>query len=344
MENLYQKRGTNDEEDPNAEYIIELENIQKTYLLGIEGVPALRGVSFKIKRGEFVIIYGTSGGGKTSMLNIIGTIDKPTKGHLTIGGTRIGSKTPDSTLAHIRLQKMGFVFQTFNLLSTMSALENVEMPMILRGNLTASERRNRAKELLSKVGMGERFSHVPSQLSGGEQQRVTIARAIANRPDILLLDEPTGDLDTKNTVNVMDLLLQLNEEEKITLVMVTHDPNLKNAAKRVIYMRDGKIDRVEDIDEDTRRQFREKIKNELYGSGQQGSNQTRRGRFTAATEIRKPHSYETFDAGAITEAHLLLERHQVKKLNVGGFDNDSTIAVDHQSGRAYQDDTHITLE
>jgi putative ABC transport system ATP-binding protein len=310
MDILYQRRG-DDEEDP-TENIIELENIQKTYLLGIEGVPALRGVSLKIKRGEFVIIYGTSGGGKTSMLNIIGTIDKPTKGHLTICGTRIGSKTKDSTLAHIRLQKMGFVFQTFNLLSTMTALENVEMPMILRGNLSAGERRKRAKDLLTKVGMAERLHHIPAQLSGGEQQRVTIARAISNRPDILLLDEPTGDLDTHNTINVMDLLLQLNEDDKITLVMVTHDPNLKNAAQKVVYMRDGKIDRLEVIPKDVRQDFRTRIK-QVLGEGAKGDTATKRGRFTAKTEYRKPNSYETFDSSAVIEAHTLLDRHQVRK-------------------------------
>lgn len=308
---LYQRRG--DDEDPNTDYIIELENIQKTYLLGVEGVPALRGVSLKIKRGEFVIIYGTSGGGKTSMLNIIGTIDKPTKGHLTISGTRIGSKTSDSTLAHIRLQKMGFVFQTFNLLSTMTALENVEMPMILRGNLGASERTTRANDLLAKVGMAERVHHIPAQLSGGEQQRVTIARAISNRPDILLLDEPTGDLDTHNTINVMDLLLQLNEEDRITMVMVTHDPNLKNAAQRVVYMRDGKIDRIETIPEHTRQEFRSKIK-EVLGSHVQGAVTKKTGRFTSKTECRKPQNYETYDSSAVTEAQTLIDRHQVRKV------------------------------
>jgi putative ABC transport system ATP-binding protein len=350
MENLYRRRGEkiDEEEQPNTDHIIELENIQKTYLLGIEGVPALRGVSFKIRRGEFVIIYGTSGGGKTSMLNIIGTIDKPTKGHLTIDGIKIGSKTPDSTLAHIRLRKMGFVFQTFNLLATMTALENVEMPMILRGTLTASERRERAIELLTKVGMADRLHHIPAQLSGGEQQRVTIARAIANEPDILLLDEPTGDLDTQNTINVMDLLLQLNEEEAITLVMVTHDPNLKNAAKRVIYMRDGKIDRVEDIADSVRSQFRDKIRQELRLHGKLETNAKRRGRFTSATVLRKPQNYETFDQAALNEAQLLLERHQVQKNQVssplidggdggGGAASDLYLNIDTRTD--VQDDT-----
>eukprot|EP01027_Heterolobosea_sp_BB2_P004455 GEZU01006823.1.p1 GENE.GEZU01006823.1~~GEZU01006823.1.p1 ORF type:complete len:442 (+),score=110.45 GEZU01006823.1:235-1560(+) len=275
--------------------VIELDNIQKTYLLGVEGVPALRGVSLKIFKGEFIIIYGTSGGGKTSLLNIIGTIDKPTKGHLTICGNRIGSKTTDIELAEIRLKKMGFVFQTFNLLSTMSALENVEMPMVLQGTKSLSERRKRAKMLLEKVGMGARLGHLPSQLSGGEQQRVTIARAIANQPEILLLDEPTGDLDTKNTLIVMDMLMRLNEQENITLVMVTHDPALKNLADRVVYMRDGKIHRIDKIDERQRAEAKAKIREQL--AELTGVSATRRtGGRPGATEIRKPRDYSTYSA------------------------------------------------
>jgi len=231
----------------DKDIIIALNNIHKTYLLGLEGVPALRGVSVTIKRGEFVCVFGTSGGGKTSLLNIIGTIDKPTKGELFIAGTRIGSNTPDKDLADLRLHRIGFVFQTFNLLASLSAVENVEMPMILDGHLSRSERRARAIELLTIVGMQDRLDHLPAQLSGGEQQRVTIARSIANRPDILLLDEPTGDLDTVNTAIVMKLLSDLNKKEGITMVMVTHDVGLKYFANRIIWIRDGKIQRIENV-------------------------------------------------------------------------------------------------
>jgi len=227
--------------------ILTMKNIHKTYLLGIEGVPALRGVSMSIKRGEFICIFGTSGGGKTTMLNIIGTIDKPTKGDMKLCGKMINHKTTDKDLAFLRLKNIGFVFQTFNLLSSLTALENVEMPMILLGELSASERRERAISLLTKVGMKDRLDHFPSQLSGGEQQRVTIARAIANSPDILLLDEPTGDLDTVNTSIIMKLLTDLNKNENITLVMVTHDVGLKMYSDRIIWMRDGKIQRIETV-------------------------------------------------------------------------------------------------
>jgi putative ABC transport system ATP-binding protein len=232
-------------EEEDEAVIVSMNNVHKTYLLGVEGVPALRGVTLGIRAGEFVCVYGTSGGGKTSLLNLMGTIDKPTKGSIKICGTRITKSTSDSELSDIRRNKLGFVFQTFNLLSSLTALENVELPMILAGRLSRSARRARAVELLTRVGMGARLNHLPNQLSGGEQQRVTIARAIANEPKLLLLDEPTGDLDTRNTIIVMKLLLELNRDDGITLVMVTHDVGLKSYANRVIWMRDGKIQRVE---------------------------------------------------------------------------------------------------
>jgi len=243
--------------------IIGMTNVHKTYLLGIEGVTALRGVSLTIKRGEFVVIYGTSGGGKTTMLNIMGTIDKPTKGELNLCGYKINQNTKDSDLSEIRLNKTGFVFQTFNLLSSMTAQENVEMPMILSGKLTQSERQHKAKELLKIVGMGARLDHIPSQLSGGEQQRVTIARAIANDPELLLLDEPTGDLDTVNTLIVMKLLTKLNQERGITMVMVTHDVGLKGYADRIVWMRDGKIQRIETASKKKKKETIEKLNADL---------------------------------------------------------------------------------
>jgi len=231
-----------------SDIIVSLKNVHKTYLLGVEGVPALRGVSATIRRGEFVVIFGTSGGGKTSMLNIIGTIDRPTKGEVIIGGVRVNNATPDRELANIRLNRLGFVFQTFNLLPSLSAIDNVTLPMVLKGVLSPSERTARGKHVLGQVGMSHREKHYPSMLSGGEQQRVTIARAIGNQPDLLLLDEPTGDLDHQNSNSVMKVLLDLNIRDGITLVMVTHDVNLKAFADRVIWMRDGKISRVEHVD------------------------------------------------------------------------------------------------
>eukprot|EP01102_Stenamoeba_stenopodia_P019168 TRINITY_DN7153_c0_g1_i1.p1 TRINITY_DN7153_c0_g1~~TRINITY_DN7153_c0_g1_i1.p1 ORF type:complete len:388 (+),score=83.91 TRINITY_DN7153_c0_g1_i1:1521-2684(+) len=244
------------------EIIIKLHNIHKTYLLGVEGVPALRGVSLTIKRGEFVCLYGTSGGGKTSLLNLIGTIDKPTKGELHLCDTRITHRTTDQLLSELRLHHIGFVFQTFNLLSGLTALENVELPMVLAGEKNAEQRRTKAIELLTRVGMEKRLDHLPSQLSGGEQQRVTIARAIANDPELLLLDEPTGDLDSINTAIVLKLLLDLNKEG-ISLLMVTHDVGLKYFADRVIWLRDGKIHRVEVVPEEKKREQIQKLEEDL---------------------------------------------------------------------------------
>ena len=184
------------------------------------------------------------------MLNILGTIDKPTKGEMKICGTVINSRTSDETLSKLRLSRLGFVFQTFNLISSLTSQENVELPMVLKGTVPAGERQYTSKQSLARVGLGHRLDHYPSQLSGGEQQRVTIARAIANKPELLLLDEPTGDLDTQNTLKVLDLLVQLNKEEGMTMVMVTHDMYLKNFADRVIWMRDGKIAKIETISEE----------------------------------------------------------------------------------------------
>ena len=231
-------------EDSDKKYnnnAITLRNIHKTYLIGIEGVPALRGVSLKIQKGEFLIIFGTSGGGKTTMLNIIGTIDTPSRGDVTIENKIIKSNTTDEELSAIRLDKIAFVFQSFNLFPNLNVLENVEIPMKIKGVLSSSERRSRALNLLTKVGLQNRLGHFPNQLSGGEQQRVTIARALANNPEILLLDEPTGDLDTKNADIVMNILMELNLKEGITMIMVTHDVGLKNYAHRVVKVVDGKI-------------------------------------------------------------------------------------------------------
>lgn len=192
-----------------------------------------------IHKGEFTMIRGPSGGGKTTLLNIIGTIDEPTRGEVTLFGESVSAESEDAYLADLRLRKIGFVFQTFNLLATMSAFENVELPMTILGRLSKSERKKRAKMLLDMVGLRDRYGHLPSELSGGEQQRVTIARALSNEPELLLLDEPTGDLDTRNTVDIMDLILKINRTERTTCVMVTHNPDLECYAHRILYVQDG---------------------------------------------------------------------------------------------------------
>eukprot|EP00708_Paratrimastix_pyriformis_P002782 GAFH01001539.1.p1 GENE.GAFH01001539.1~~GAFH01001539.1.p1 ORF type:complete len:484 (-),score=153.37 GAFH01001539.1:114-1355(-) len=260
------------------------------------------------------MICGTSGGGKTSLLNIIGTIDKPTKGRLSLCGTHVTPRTSDDELAQIRLEKMGFVFQTFNLLSTMTAIENVELPLILQG-VPMAERKRVATELLKKMQMGERLGHFPNMLSGGEQQRVTIARAMANRPELLLLDEPTGDLDTVNTEIVMRLLLDLNRKDGITLLMVTHDMNLTSFADRVLHMRDGKLVRIEEVSAERRQTAIDNLNAAL--TGHSPFVLVRDGAAMAATTVNpvrtfvrfpsdyKPHAFahpdDTIRGGPLTE-------------------------------------------
>lgn len=241
------KLSNESEEQKQKEDIIVLRNIHKTYLIGIEGVPALRGVSLKVKKGEFLIIFGTSGGGKTTMLNIIGTIDTPSRGDVKIFDKLIKSDTSDKDLSNIRLNNISFVFQSFNLFQNLNVLENVEMPMKIKGELNYKKIKERALNLIEKVGLTNRLKHYPNQLSGGEQQRVTIARALVNSPDILLLDEPTGDLDTKNADIVMSLLLELNLLHGITMIMVTHDISLKNYGQRIVRVIDGKIHHEIDV-------------------------------------------------------------------------------------------------
>jgi putative ABC transport system ATP-binding protein len=238
-----------------GEPVIEFENVRKSYTLKGHGeaVQALRGITlsdrsefYAVRRGEFVMIRGPSGGGKTTMLNCMGTIDLPTSGCIRLLGRQITANgASESQLARLRLKRVGFVFQTFNLLGTLSAYENVELPMTVLGKLGAAERKRRVCGLLAQVGLEDRMGHLPSELSGGEQQRVTIARALGNNPEVLLLDEPTGDLDTRTTIAVMNLLLRINRDMKMTMVMVTHNPDLECYADRVLYVKDGVFERQE---------------------------------------------------------------------------------------------------
>ena len=220
--------------------LIELKDVRKVYQLGEVEVVALQGATVTIERGEYVALVGPSGSGKSTLMNTLGCLDRPSSGSYKLAGKELVNLSRDARAA-IRNQQIGFVFQNFNLLARTSAMENVELPLLYSSGVTARERHRRAKELLELVGLGDRLDHHPGQLSGGQQQRVAIARALVNQPAILMGDEPTGNLDTKTSKEVIELFRQLNEEQGITIILVTHDRDVARNAKRNIVLRDGRI-------------------------------------------------------------------------------------------------------
>jgi putative ABC transport system ATP-binding protein len=220
--------------------MIKLENITKIYRMGEVEVPALRGVTLDVQQGEMVALIGASGSGKSTLMNIIGFLDKPTAGRYTLEGIDV-SQLNDNRLAEMRNKKVGFVFQTYNLLPRTAAISNVELPLVYGGG---GQKRKRAIEALEHVGLAARANHKPSELSGGEQQRVAIARALVNNPSLILADEPTGNLDSNATAEIISIFCQLNREG-ITIVLVTHEPDVAAQAKRIVRLLDGQI--IEDI-------------------------------------------------------------------------------------------------
>jgi putative ABC transport system ATP-binding protein len=220
------------------ETIIEIQDLEKVYQNGAIEVAALRGVNLNIHKGEFVAIMGASGSGKSTFMNILGCLDRPTRGLYCLEGLDINDYN-DNELSFIRNQKVGFVFQSFNLIPRTSALKNVELPMVY-GKVPASKRRKRAHELLEKVGLGERYNHMPNELSGGQKQRVAIARALTNQPPIILADEPTGNLDSRSSLEIMEIFSELNRDGN-TVIIVTHEPDIAEWTHRVITFRDGLV-------------------------------------------------------------------------------------------------------
>jgi putative ABC transport system ATP-binding protein len=221
------------------ERVIQVENLVKTYRLGTVSIPALRGISFDVAKGEFLVVMGPSGSGKTTLLNLLGAIDKPTSGRISIDGRDI-TTLGEGELTKLRRHKIGFIFQFYNLIPALTALENVELPMLTAG-VSRKDTSKRALQLLETVGLAERVGHLPDELSGGEQQRIAIARALANRPSVILADEPTGDLDTKTGMEVVQILYETSKKENATVVVVTHDPMITEKADVILQMRDGQI-------------------------------------------------------------------------------------------------------
>ncbi|UCC67746.1 MAG: ABC transporter ATP-binding protein [Armatimonadota bacterium] len=226
------------------EYIVRTKDLSRVYTMGGTEVKALDDVALDIRRGEYVSIMGPSGSGKSTLFNMIGGLDKPTRGTVFIDEVDMAQLTA-SELAFLRCRKIGYIFQTFNLIPVMTALENVTLPMVFAG-LTTEDALEKGAELLSTVGLGDRRDHKPTELSGGQQQRVAVARALANDPAIILADEPTGNLDLRTGKEIIDLLRQMNEEKKVTVISATHDLKMIDVSDRVVWIRDGKIERIEE--------------------------------------------------------------------------------------------------
>jgi putative ABC transport system ATP-binding protein len=241
----------------DARPVIQLDHIHKTYTMGDVQVHALRGASLTINEGEFVAIMGASGSGKSTTMNILGCLDRPTKGSYILDGQDVSEMSKDER-ADIRSRKIGFVFQGFNLLSRTSALENVELPMLYAG-VSSAQRHERAMASLAAVGLAGREQNHPNQLSGGQQQRVAVARALVNDPALILADEPTGNLDSRTSIEVMEIFQRLNRERGITLVLVTHEPDIAQYAQRVVVFKDGKIKK--DYQVEDQRNAAEELKN-----------------------------------------------------------------------------------
>lgn len=258
LRDIWRKGGPTEFMEREPEKIIELVNVKKIYRMGNEKIYAVDDVSFDIKKGEFCCLLGTSGSGKSTLLNLMAGIEKVTSGKIIIKGKNI-PKMNENSLARFRQRYLGFVFQSYNLINFMTALENVEFPLVFK-RVPPKRRRKLAKDMLVKVGLGSRLAHKPKEMSGGQQQRVGIARAFVAKPEIVFADEPTGNLDTKTTIEVMELIKQMAKDNNQTIVMVTHDRSLAAYADKVIHILDGKIQSIEVNTQGEREDMQERLK------------------------------------------------------------------------------------
>ena len=239
-----------------AKKILEINDLKREFKMGSEVVRALKGVSFSVEAGEFVTIMGSSGSGKTTLLNVLGCLDKPSQGAYLLDGVNV-SDLSRNELATLRNQKIGFVFQSYNLLARTTALENVELPLLYNSSISSRERHDRAVKALESVKLGERIDHLPNQLSGGQQQRVAIARALVNEPVMILADEATGNLDSRTSYEIMSLMQELNQQQGKTIVFVTHEPDIASFSSRTVILKDGKV--IKDTKNENVRSAREML-------------------------------------------------------------------------------------
>ena len=226
--------------DSSDQAIVVLSNLVKSYQLGQTVVPALRGLNFRVNRGEFTAVIGASGSGKSTLLNMIGCIDEPESGSIQIDGIEV-TKLDDNAKSQLRNRKIGFIFQSFNLIPVLSVEENVELPLLINADVSAAERKERVKQAISDVALGKFSKNLPDQLSGGQRQRVAIARALAGNPDLVLADEPTANLDSENSHKIIDLMLQLNAQRHVTFLFSTHDERLMDRVSKMVHIQDGVI-------------------------------------------------------------------------------------------------------
>ena len=319
----------------NTDVVIQVSNVKKVYRMGSEKILAVDGVSFEIKKGEFCCLLGTSGSGKSTLLNLMAGIEKCTSGSIVIKGKNI-RKMSEKNLAKFRQRYLGFVFQSYNLINSMTALENVELPLVFK-RIRPKQRKKLAKDMLVKVGLGKRLAHKPKEMSGGQQQRVGIARAFVAKPEIVFADEPTGNLDTRTAMDVMNLIQKVAKDNHQTIVMVTHDPRLAAFADKVIHILDGKIQKIELSDHKTEGILQTKEESaatkEQQSSGTSDIVDSIESEGKAETETQN-NAMKMADGEALQKANMEFSQEEEEKVKTGDIQEAEGIAVKRTKKKA----------